>query len=545
MNSHPRWFALRPLPERNRILGTFLLGCLIVAAMFSPVTSRCQAQDPSVERRDPLLDLVDQAILVTKHRNLDFQVHTPWQILHGLLALREDYQLRNGKDWVNAVDWISTSATFKGQRWFEATRHGGRAHPYNGTPYDFEGHVNQTLAIIAMCNLPLEHEFHVGGGKTVTMQQMVDHAKMAVNDREETTWTLWFLTHYLDQDEEWTNAAGEHWSMERLVRIQSRASLERAPCGGCHNLFAIAYARNSYLRKHGQLRGAWLEADQKLQKYIAAARAMQNRDASFATSFFKARGFSNDFNERIKSSGHMLEWLMVALPRKSLDDRWVRSGVQTLANDLLRNASKPADCGPLYHSLHALVLYKQRIEPEQQPSQHKEELARTTPKPVDSPVQLSRPEAIEELPETSIAESAPVVIVPRLGEDDATPDGEFQPPVITPAPTVVSQTPEQSPSTKPGDMPKITAAAPQTTVVKNNDGTQKPGDSQTKDELKPTPGTPATTPAGARPPLQIAEEPANGVKRLAAEEPTSEDGKSRPITVELAPFEGAMPIYRR
>ncbi|WP_437230754.1 hypothetical protein SH661x_002128 [Planctomicrobium sp. SH661] len=344
------------------------LCALAISAVAAPVIADPIKAPGAPVSADPLIPLVDQAIAITRQRNLDFQVHTPWQILHGLLALRNNYTLKNGDEFVNAIDFITAGAKFKGEGWFERTPAGAKAHPYNGTPYDFEGHVNQTLAIIAMCDLPLTHQFTLNDGTKATMAEMVRHAQWSVTTKEETTWTLWFLTHYLDQDTQWTNFEGEQWSMERLVRIQTASSPYNAPCGGCHSLFALAYARNAYLQKHGKLQGAWLEADQKLQQYINASQAMMNRDGSFATQFFKARGFSNDFNERIKSSGHMIEWLMVALPRKRLDEQWVRSGVQTLANDLIRNAAQPADCGPLYHSLHALVLFRQRMEPTSTPT---------------------------------------------------------------------------------------------------------------------------------------------------------------------------------
>lgn len=343
------------------------LWLIILLLTAAPSLAQAQFKAPAVPATsmkpvDPLTELVDKAIATTSHRFLDTNVHTPWQILHGLLALRENYVLKQNGRRINAIDWISNGATYRGAAWFEATEDGGRAHPYNGTPYEFEGHVNQSLSIIAMCNLPLEHQFQAAGGKIVTMQEMLNHAKMNVNSLEEITWTLWFLSQYLDQDEEWFNKKNEPWSMERLVRMQTKASPYDAACGGTHGMFALAYARNSYAKKHGELRGAWLEADQKLQRYLAAAQRMQNRDGSFATDWFKSTGYSTEFNERIKYSGHMLEWILIALPKNRLNEQWVRTGVQTLCYDLIRNAREPSECGPLYHALHALVLFRQLME---------------------------------------------------------------------------------------------------------------------------------------------------------------------------------------
>ncbi len=361
-NAEPRW---RLLPKVHHGLFAFLI-------LLAPASVFAESTEPTVPTAtpapiDPLGELVEKAIATTSNRFLDAKVHTPWQIVHGLLALRQDYVINNGGTPVNAIEWISNGASFHGAPWFEATTHGGRAHPYNGTPYEFEGHVNQFLAVLSMCDLPLDHEFKAADGKTVTMQQMVDHAKMAVSSHVEITWTLWFLTHYVDQDEEWLNENNEPWSMERLVRMQVKDSPYDSPCGGTHGMFALAYARNAYLKKHGQLRGAWLEADQKLQRYLMSSQRMQNRDGSFATDWFKSTGYSDDFNDRIKYSGHMLEWILVAQPKSRLQDRWIRTGIQTLCYDLIRNAREPADCGPLYHALHALVLYREQTNPDSHP----------------------------------------------------------------------------------------------------------------------------------------------------------------------------------
>jgi hypothetical protein len=134
-----------------------------------------------------------------------------------------------------------------------------------------------------------------------------------------------------------------------------------APCGGTHGLYALAYARNAYLHKYHNLRGVWFEADQKIKHYIEVARSLQNFDGSFSTEYFKGPGHSRDFNERIKASGHMLEWLMMALPYDRLSEPWVRRAIASVATDLVHNSSRPAECGPLYHALHALVLYRDRV----------------------------------------------------------------------------------------------------------------------------------------------------------------------------------------
>ncbi len=347
-----------------------------------PPTPPGQLQAPAnpqaANPQDKVLIQVKNAIEINKRRYLNPTIgHSPWMIMHGALALRQDYQLMVGNKPVNAIEYISQqNPKYANEPWFEATAYGGRAHPYL-KPYYFEGHVNQFLAILSMSDLPLTQQFKVrdpqmpNGEKMITMADMVRHAQMHVNDREEVSWTIWFLTNYIEPDATWVNKDGQAWSMEKLVTIQTNAQLfnatnQLAPCGGTHGLFALACACNSYQQKHGKLQGAWIAARQKLDNHIALAQRGQNRDGSFSTEFFKTNGYSPEMGKRFKSSGHMLEWLMMALPPERLEEQWVKSAVMNVANDLVRWGNVglgTADTGAMYHALHSLVLYRNRMEP--------------------------------------------------------------------------------------------------------------------------------------------------------------------------------------
>ncbi|GAB4135401.1 MAG: hypothetical protein Tsb009_01620 [Planctomycetaceae bacterium] len=311
---------------------------------------------------DPLDKQVLKAIEVTKLRFLTANVHTPWQIMHGLLALRKDYLIKDPKGKkIRAVDFISQGPTFQGDSWFQVTSDGGRAHPYS-TDYAFEGHANQFLAILSITGLPTSHQLKADRG-TITIADMVKHAKANLTSNDEVTWTLWALSHYLGPDATWRSKYGEQWSIERLVQMQTREQPYNAACGGSHGMFALTYARNVYLRKNRKLRGVWLAADQKIQRYIAEAKALQNPDGTFSTEYFQGRGFSNNFEKRLNTTGHTLEFLMIALPKKRLKEAWVRKAIKALASDLIENKYKPAKCASLYHALNGLILYRDRMIP--------------------------------------------------------------------------------------------------------------------------------------------------------------------------------------
>ncbi|HVJ69370.1 MAG TPA: hypothetical protein VM510_15400, partial [Caulifigura sp.] len=411
---------------------------------------------PVSENADPLMKYVDEALRLNTRRLLvgessNGKPNSPWQIMHGILALRHNLELRTPHGTVNAVAWVSRDPVFRGDHWFEATRFGGRAHPFS-VPYHFEGHVNQFLALLTMCNLPLNHQFGVGGGRTVTMADMVKHAQLMVNSNEEISWTLWFLTHYLEPDAEWTNFNGERWGMEKLVAIQTGQQVITAPCGGTHGLFALAYARNSYMQKfkNKSLSGTWLEADQKIQRYVREANAGMNADGSFSAAFFREpKQHTEDPTDRLKTSGHMLEWLMMAVPQQQLREQWVRYAVYRVAVDLIQFSNQEIDPGPLYHAVHAITLYRERATPKQIKPQD--------PKPLNSEL------ATQPKPQTAPQTTAPKAAPPPAGIDPKSvataPKNPASPRPVSPEPprTAMAE-PDKSPTTSPAAPPKPVAS---------------------------------------------------------------------------------------
>ncbi|MEZ6133061.1 MAG: methyltransferase domain-containing protein [Planctomycetaceae bacterium] len=316
--------------------------------------------------RDPLVSLCQEAVDTTTRRLLSTEQHTPWQMIHALLGLRHDFMLQHGDQVVSGLEWIAQGQTFDNEYWFEKTQFGGRAHPYT-RPYAFEGHANQTVAILSMCGVDLDMEFGTADG-TITMRQMIEHAKMSIDVvKDEPTWTLWALSRYLPPDARWRNAKGEMWSIERLVKEQTDRPIKGAACGGTHGLFALAHARNVYLRQGKPLRGVWQEAEMKIRRYIQTARMQQNSNGTLSSNYFRGREYNPDFNKRMGSAGHLLEFLMIALPQEELRALWVRRAIEATARDLLNNRKAYVKCSPLYHSVNALNIYLDRVNPRSAP----------------------------------------------------------------------------------------------------------------------------------------------------------------------------------
>ncbi|MCA9051619.1 MAG: methyltransferase domain-containing protein [Planctomycetaceae bacterium] len=350
---------------------------------------------------DPLVKIAQEAVDVTSRRFLSTDKHTPWQIMHAVLGLRHELQiLHNGRP-ISALGWVSQGQVFNNEYWFERTQFGGRAHPYS-VPYAFEGHANQFVAILSMCGIDLDHTF--GTATTpITMRELIRHAQMTITSKDEPTWTLWALSRYLPPSARWRTESGEIYSIERLVAEQTAKPMQGAPCGGTHSLFALAHARNVYLRQGRPLQGVWLQSEYKIRKYIETARMQQNSNGMLSSNYFRGREYSTDVNKRMASAGHILEFLMIALPQEELNSRWVRMAIESSARDVLANRKAYVKCSPLYHTVNALNIYLDRVAPAEEQvaaARRQPEESRMSPRPV-----ADQSATLKSVPATSISRS--------------------------------------------------------------------------------------------------------------------------------------------
>lgn len=431
--------ALEPAPRPGEVVGVPVRVATQVTTSNAPVVaSPVSAVAAPAASVDPLMAQLDQAIEVTSKRYLTANVHSPWQIFHGVLALGRDFKLKLGNERVAAYEWIATAdPRWDGQPWIVMTRHGGKFHGYT-RPYAFEGHPTQSLALLTNCDLPPEFEFKAGS-RSVSVADMLLVSMQEVNTREECTWVLWALVHYLKTSAAWTNQANEAWSIERLVQIETAAPVEGAACGGNHRLFALTKARDKHLRTGGKLQGVWFSADQRIRQYQETARALQNSDGTFSADFYKGPKFTKDLNGRLNHTGHTLEFLAYSLPPERLQEQWVRNAVNALTRDLIDNRKVAADCGPLYHSLHSLIIYRNRTRQQVQTALKPDLAVDMAPAPAPAPAPVSTP--VTTLPPGT----APAVPMPSPATAPAT---------VTPstAPQPASAT---TPAAEPGAAPSL------------------------------------------------------------------------------------------
>jgi hypothetical protein len=222
-----------------------------------------------------------------------------------------------------------------------------------------QGHQGQMLAIFALCDVPAEYPLYAGN-RRFTVQDLVEEEMLACKTGEELTFTLIGLSHYLDTDTVWTNASGETWNFERLIREELGQPIVGAACGGTHRLMGFAHALRKRRAENRSINGQWKRADVYGQEFVNYAYRLQNRDGSMSTDWFEGREDNGDVDRKIQTTGHMVEWLLTVTPDSQLQDPRLVSAVRYLLNAMYQDRTHDWKVGPKGHALRSLAMYYER-----------------------------------------------------------------------------------------------------------------------------------------------------------------------------------------
>jgi len=200
------------------------------------------------------------------------------------------------------------------------------------------------------------------GGKTFTVADLVETEKQTCQSKTELTFKLIGLAHYLDLNETWQNEAGQEWSIPRLIREELPQPITHtAACGGTHRLFGLAYAVRRREKRGEPIDGEYARARTYLDKYLRYTFKLQNSDGSFSTQWFKRRESERNLDRRLRTTGHILEWIVFSLPEAELTNPRVTKAVNYLAGILIAGERRSWEVGPRGHALHALAIYDERL----------------------------------------------------------------------------------------------------------------------------------------------------------------------------------------
>jgi hypothetical protein len=296
--------------------------------------------------------------------------HGFWTIFHGILGMGPDdamlLDLGTNKR-VKAIDYIASGAPVRGLE-FVPTADGLEVTTMPMSVIG-QGHQDQFVAEMAEWDLPRDKKFVVNGRDYTFddfIRQVRAHASLRYNEAEgnplELTWTIVIVSKYYGTDYHWTNSRGEKLSVEDMARYElSQPIGEGAACGGTHRLWGLTWAYHLHRRAGGKKEGVWKEIADAIANYEKRAKETQNPDGSFSTRYLDGPGNEQDSTLRIATTGHIFEWLALAMTDSQLREPWVEKAADALTLMILEKSFESLDGGSLYHAAHGLELYRARL----------------------------------------------------------------------------------------------------------------------------------------------------------------------------------------
>lgn len=348
-------------------------GCPPGPTPITSVPSPSSTASSPVRNVDPLEKRLEAAINLVRGRSLD-QSHGFWTIFHGILGLGPDVKMidTKTKQTVKALDYIRNGGDMPGLR-FDVAPQG--LDVFIATDQDrffAQGHQDQFVAEMAQWGVPLNLPFKVKG-KDYTFADFVRYTKLraSVTRKQELAWAIHVISEYEGTDVTWTNNFGEQVRFTDMMRYEIDSPMDQdgcqkqgllpIACGGTHRLFGLTWALHIHLQNGGTLTGVWKDAADNEAKYKKLAREQQNSDGSFSTMWFDGRNDNPNPNQRLTTTGHIFEWLALALNDAELREPWVEQAASYLANLFLDLQSQAVEGGALYHATHGLLIYYARV----------------------------------------------------------------------------------------------------------------------------------------------------------------------------------------
>lgn len=319
---------------------------------------------PMKKRIKACLDHVASRDLLTSHHF--------WAVFHGILGQGFETTLLDEKGKkINAIEYICKGGELTGMK-FTRTVDGIDVliTPGIGTG---QGHQDQFIAEMAQWGMPKDKEFVVDGKKypyiDFCRQSMAkasvktDHFILPGGEKipNELTWTIILIAQYFPEhawkNKSWTNNRGETLTFEDVVRYELNEPINSAACGGTHRLFGLTWAYHLYLQQGGKTEGIWKEVADKLELYKKKARQFQNKDGGFSTNYVSEPGAGRS----IGTTGHVLEWLALAMTDEELKEPWVEDSANALVQMIFDKRKQTVETGELYHAAHGLHIYYNRM----------------------------------------------------------------------------------------------------------------------------------------------------------------------------------------
>ncbi len=312
---------------------------------------------------------IELALAQVQSRDLK-TTHYFWTVFHGILGsgFEKTMLTKPDKTKVKAIDYIYEGGVIEGMQ-FLPTKHG--LDVLTAKPFDADaqgvaqGHQDQFIAEMAQWNMPIKQTFKVGS-KEYKFEDFTNHSRMRASTspkkNQELSWAIIIVAQYYGTDHQWTNEDGDRLTMDDIVRYELDQPIEKAAaCGGTHRLFGLTWAYHLHLKNGGKRTGVWADVEKKIEHYKKRAKELQNPDGTFSTDYFVGPGHADVADLRIGTTGHVVEWLALAMTEDELKSDWMQRAVSALALLIVDRERNAVDGGALYHATHGLHLYHMRV----------------------------------------------------------------------------------------------------------------------------------------------------------------------------------------
>ncbi|HEV7279552.1 MAG TPA: hypothetical protein VGN57_05010 [Pirellulaceae bacterium] len=278
---------------------------------------------------------------------------SPWGMMHAFLPWGVDAQTIVGNQKVNSIGYLCWNGACRKQKLFYQKN--GEIGMYVGP--GVQGHAGQFLAMLAQCRIDRNYEIRIDDYR-YKIRDLIEYEKRTCVPKSELTFKLIAFSHYLEPGETWNTRHHGRWNLERVLAEELAQPIVGSACGGTHRLMGVSYAMRAR-QTHGQpMNGHFARAETFIDDFQQYALALQNPDGSFSTDWFERRANAPDFDRKVQTTGHILEWLVYSLPEERLTDPKVVQSVRFIVDALNTNPDYEFEVGPKGHALRALVLYQ-------------------------------------------------------------------------------------------------------------------------------------------------------------------------------------------
>ncbi|HZL36439.1 MAG TPA: hypothetical protein VFC78_14055 [Tepidisphaeraceae bacterium] len=319
----------------------------------------------------------DSAAFASYERIQPSASQPPWALFHGFLGHIGNYEIIKNGSAYSAEEWLLRESSWErayGRREIMVQREYGLSFAHAPSPAmvrQYEDHYCQFLYMLSETGMDPAHVIlHVPpAGRSSLLSSMVADEQRFCHGLLDVSWALPVFIRWGHPT--WKNRFGEDFDLDRLLRQHLDREDRCVACFGTHWRMGLAIA----VREGGaEISGETMRrARGRLREAIQEAKASQDTASGqfrLEWGVFPKRpanagnlpALPTDDGALISHQGHMLEWLMVALSDQELaSEKWPRQAAHSLL-EKLKNLPADMNYGGYSHAVHALRLYRKRME---------------------------------------------------------------------------------------------------------------------------------------------------------------------------------------